>query len=1067
MTLEPDGGPSGGADGTGELDGNGGEESTAHGQPRYQLDGDGRFVDVSPGFASLVGWDRESLRGEHVSTVLADGEAERYEVAVGRLREAGPLSEIELAVTLRGSTGDRLPCTLQFTGLAGDGSGWATLTTVTPQPSGSDGAASEYVRALGDVLGGDADVGVFLVDESATVQWANDTVADFFGLDREHLLGADKRRLVRDRLGESVADREAFVETALDTYDHDERAVSSECRIEVGPDRSERWVELHSQPVTDGPFAGGRIELYCDITERKRREKTLLEYESIVENVRDFAFTIDADGRVSYVSSHIEDMMDITPEGFRGEPVEVATRRVFADERDLETYLALVDDLLAGERSEGRVEAALATPTDEDRIVDIRLYSVSRGGEVELLVGMVRDITTKARQQTELEYERDLFEQLVQTAPVGITVHSADGEIVRANERAETVLGLDTEDLLGVGSADLDCTFVEADGTEILPRDLSCRRVLDTGEPVYDDECAVVRPDGEKRWLSVNAAPVRGADGSIERVVGVFVDITEHRERERELETERAFTEAILDSVPDMVYAFDTSGRFIRWNDHGLEVSGYDEDELAGKHVLDFVPDADQELIWDAIEEVYDDSVERRETRLVTKGGREIPYEFSAAPIVDEGGELFGFAGVGRDISDRKARERRLREQNERLERLNRINAVIRDIDQALVSASTRDEIERTVCERLAAADTYRFAWIGREQQTDGTIAPKATAGQADGYLDAVTDRTDGSVPRQGPVGRAHRTREIQVCQNVTDAPAFERDLIDAYDFRSVASIPIVYEDTLYGVLSVYAAEPFSFGEIEQAVLAELGETIGHAISGLQAKRALVTERVTELTVEIRDPDRFVFALSARADCTLSFEGGVFQSDGGLLYYITVDGVDADRIREVAADFEYVDHLRVVSEYDDVCVIEMQPPIPSTLETVTDHGGAITDATASDGTVTVTIELPGASDVHELLDSLEGRFDEVELRSQRETEQSVQTRHQFRETLTERFTDRQQAALEIAYYADYFDWPRGSTGEELANALDVSAPTFHKHLRLAERKLVGAILDDGRPERRD
>ena len=130
------------------------------------------------------------------------------------------------------------------------------------------------------------------------------------------------------------------------------------------------------------------------------------------------------------------------------------------------------------------------------------------------------------------------------------------------------------------------------------------------------------------------------------------------------------------------------------------------------------------------------------------------------------------------------------------------------------------------------------------------------------------------------------------------------------------------------------------------------------------------------------------------------------------------------------------------------------------LEMVSDHGGTITEASASDGTATITFEFPSGSDVHELLGRFREQFDHVTLVSQRETEQSVQTHHQFREALTERLTDRQQAALEIAYYAEYFDWPRGSTGEELADTLSVSPPTFHKHLRLAERKLVGAILDD-------
>lgn len=54
-------------------------------------------------------------------------------------------------------------------------------------------------------------------------------------------------------------------------------------------------------------------------------------------------------------------------------------------------------------------------------------------------------------------------------------------------------------------------------------------------------------------------------------------------------------------------------------------------------------------------------------------------------------------------------------------------------------------------------------------------------------------------------------------------------------------------------------------------------------------------------------------------------------------------------------------------------------------------------------------------------------------------------------------TDRQYAVLTTAYYAGYFDWPRGNTAEEIADSLDISSATFHQHIRGAERKLIGLV----------
>jgi hypothetical protein len=53
-----------------------------------------------------------------------------------------------------------------------------------------------------------------------------------------------------------------------------------------------------------------------------------------------------------------------------------------------------------------------------------------------------------------------------------------------------------------------------------------------------------------------------------------------------------------------------------------------------------------------------------------------------------------------------------------------------------------------------------------------------------------------------------------------------------------------------------------------------------------------------------------------------------------------------------------------------------------------------------------------------------------------------------------------RTVVETAYYAGIFDWPRESTGEQVAETLDVSAPAFQKHQRVAERKLFAALVGD-------
>jgi hypothetical protein len=56
-------------------------------------------------------------------------------------------------------------------------------------------------------------------------------------------------------------------------------------------------------------------------------------------------------------------------------------------------------------------------------------------------------------------------------------------------------------------------------------------------------------------------------------------------------------------------------------------------------------------------------------------------------------------------------------------------------------------------------------------------------------------------------------------------------------------------------------------------------------------------------------------------------------------------------------------------------------------------------------------------------------------------------------------TDRQTEVLSAAYRRGFFDQPKGVSGDELADQFDISRSTLHQHLRTAERKLLGTILD--------
>jgi predicted DNA binding protein len=79
------------------------------------------------------------------------------------------------------------------------------------------------------------------------------------------------------------------------------------------------------------------------------------------------------------------------------------------------------------------------------------------------------------------------------------------------------------------------------------------------------------------------------------------------------------------------------------------------------------------------------------------------------------------------------------------------------------------------------------------------------------------------------------------------------------------------------------------------------------------------------------------------------------------------------------------------------------------------------------------------------------------LRRQQVTREDAQARST--RSLLEGLTDRQRTTLEAAYHAGFFEWPRDASGEDVAESLQVSPPTFHQHLRKAEGKVFGGLSE--------
>ncbi|MDS0221894.1 helix-turn-helix domain-containing protein [Haloarcula sp. S1AR25-5A] len=361
-------------------------------------------------------------------------------------------------------------------------------------------------------------------------------------------------------------------------------------------------------------------------------------------------------------------------------------------------------------------------------------------------------------------------------------------------------------------------------------------------------------------------------------------------------------------------------------------------------------------------------------------------------------------------------------------------------ISEGLAAAATGEAIAATVCDHLTETAGFEFAWLA-ERTGDG-LTPRATAEIGE---TAVEQQIDAHIES---FGSALDVGDIRVVDDSTGP---------------VALIPLVRENAVSGVIGVGTDEGLT--DAERTLFAALGVQVGHAQVAAERKRLLLADTVTEIEFHCADERTFTAGVSAALQCTVELSGVVPVAGQSLLYYLTVEGASADSILSYADTDDGVTDARLLEEHSDGALLEVVVTDTPAL-TLVERGGRIRSVTAADGVATIAVELPGKVDIRPTVSEITDAYPETSLAAKRETERPAETETGFRDRLSDQLSEQQETVLRAAYHSGYFEWPRGSTAEELADSLDVSSPTLHNHLRKAQQKVLTAFFDDRPTERR-
>jgi two-component system, cell cycle sensor histidine kinase and response regulator CckA len=372
-------------------------------------------------------------------------------------------------------------------------------------------------------------------------------------------------------------------------------------------------------------------------------------YRHLFERVGTGIAVAAADGR----------FLDVNPAfcrtvGFTAE--ELATRDFVSltHPEDRPRNLELVEELLAGRRESFTIEKRYLTKDAGPVWVRANVSTFRENGGPPRLIATTEDLTPQKAVEARLEQSQDLLRIAGRVGRVGGWAIDTDPVKLYWSD--------EVHDLAGYPRG---ATPPLEEALELYPplererMGAAVETCMSDGVP-FDIECLFTPPRTEPLWVRVVGEPKRASDGTVERIHGAIIDISEQKRAQEETARLAERLHRTMESITDALYTVDNDWCFTYVNQRAGEVLERDAGELIGRNLWNEFP----ATVGSPLEEAY--------RRAVAEGRTVVLDEYHYEPLdryfgINAYPSEQGLAVYFRDVTDKRNDRRELEERGSRL----------------------------------------------------------------------------------------------------------------------------------------------------------------------------------------------------------------------------------------------------------------------------------------------------------------------------------------------------------------------------------------------------------------